>query len=246
MLELRGPIGGWFTWDGEVPRPVPRRRHRRRAGRRDDPHARRLGRADLLRVVAVGRTLDELAYADELERVRATLALTRAEPRRPGGRAVPTADEVAPLVAGVELAYVCGSAASRRTPRSCSSRAGSTRRPSASSSSARRATEAARLRPRRSAAGPGAQDVSTRAATRQSIPPDRTPGSTVQPGGLCKTGNSGATSIRGEMVAPLPSSLQRREGRACYGSGTVRGSGARRSPRCCPTTRCRRRWPGTT
>ena len=72
-------------------------------------YARRVGRADRLRVVAVGRTWDELPYADELAASGALVALTR-EDR--GGRygAPPSPREVAPLADGVERAYVCGSA----------------------------------------------------------------------------------------------------------------------------------------
>src|SRR6187402_723482 len=63
VLELRGPIGRWFVWDtksrvlclvggtGVVPAVAMART------------ARRLGRTDLLRIAAMGRTPDELAYA---------------------------------------------------------------------------------------------------------------------------------------------------------------------------------------
>ena len=79
VLELRGPIGRWFVWDtksrvlclvggtGVVPAVAMART------------ARRLGRTDLLRIAAMGRTPDELAYAAELERYGATLAFTRAD-----------------------------------------------------------------------------------------------------------------------------------------------------------------------
>ena len=70
--------------------------------------ARHLGRSDLLRVVAVARSPEELPYADELARAGATIAYTRhATGGRPPGP--PTADELSPLLAGAELAYVCGS-----------------------------------------------------------------------------------------------------------------------------------------
>ena len=71
--------------------------------------ARRLGRTDLLRIAAMGRTREELAYAPELERYGATLAFTRRRRRRPAGRTLQTA-ELAPLLGGVDLGYVCGSA----------------------------------------------------------------------------------------------------------------------------------------
>ena len=187
VLELRGPIGRWFVWDTRTPvlclvggtGVVPAVAMARTA--------RRLGSTDLLRIAAMARDRDTLAYAPELERFGATTAYTRAEvgDRPPGPF---TVEEVTPMLEGVELGYVCGSArfAAYAEELLVSVRHGSRGDP-------RRALRAhGRLRPpgpaTRSAAGPGAHDVSTRAATRQSIPPDRTPGSTVQPGGRCKTG----------------------------------------------------------
>jgi ferredoxin-NADP reductase len=71
--------------------------------------ARRLGRTDLLRVVAVGRNPETLPYAAELARAGALLAYTRHDTEtRPAG--APTAAELTPLLDGVDLAYVCGSA----------------------------------------------------------------------------------------------------------------------------------------
>ncbi|NYE35720.1 ferredoxin-NADP reductase [Nocardioides cavernae] len=109
VLELRGPIGRWFVWDGRTPAlclvggtgVVPAVAMARTA--------RRLGRTDLLRIAAVGRAPDELAYAPELQRYGADLAWTRADVdgRAPGAF---TADELAPLVEGVGIAYACGSA----------------------------------------------------------------------------------------------------------------------------------------
>ena len=109
VLELRGPIGRWFRWDTFTPAlclvggtgVVPAVSMTRTA--------RRLGRSDLLRVVAVGRTPDELPYADELADAGAAIAFTRhpTDDRRPGP---PTRDEIVPLLDGVELAFVCGSA----------------------------------------------------------------------------------------------------------------------------------------
>ena len=109
VLELRGPIGRWFRWDTFTPAlclvggtgVVPAVSMTRTA--------RRLGRSDLLRVVAVGRTPDDLPYADELADAGAAIAFTRhpTDDRRPGP---PTRDEIVPLLDGVELAFVCGSA----------------------------------------------------------------------------------------------------------------------------------------
>ncbi|WP_297616681.1 FAD-binding oxidoreductase [Nocardioides sp.] len=109
VLELRGPIGRWFRWDtftpalclvggtGVVPAVAMTRA------------ARHLGRTDLLRVLAVGRSPGELPYADELAQAGATIAYTRhATGDRPP--APPHRAELAPLLVGAELAYVCGSA----------------------------------------------------------------------------------------------------------------------------------------
>ncbi len=109
VLEMRGPIGRWFTWDTATPAlclvggtgVVPAVSMTRTA--------RRLGRADLLRVVAVGRNPEMLPYAGELARTGATLAYTRHDSdTRPAGS--PTRDEIEPLLDGLDLAYVCGSA----------------------------------------------------------------------------------------------------------------------------------------
>jgi ferredoxin-NADP reductase len=109
-LEVRGPIGGWFVWDGETPAllvaggfgVVPFVAMLR--------HARAIGRLDLLRIAVSARTLDELPYADELADAGALIVLTR-EPRgiRPAGRL--TAEDLVPLWEPGQTAYVCGSAA---------------------------------------------------------------------------------------------------------------------------------------
>ena len=108
VLEVRGPIGRWFTWDTTTPAlclvggtgVVPAVAMTRAA--------RHAGRPELLRVVAVGRSPDELPYDAELARAGATVAYTRhATETRPAGP--PTPEEVTPLLEGVELAYVCGS-----------------------------------------------------------------------------------------------------------------------------------------
>ena len=108
VLELRGPIGRWFVWDtrtsalclvggtGVVPAVAMIRT------------ARRLGRAERLVVVAVGRNPETLPYLEELRQAPATIAFTRhGDGDRPAGP--PSREEVLPLLDSVELFYVCGS-----------------------------------------------------------------------------------------------------------------------------------------
>ena len=98
-LELRGPLGGWFTWDLVTPAVclvggtgvVPAISMLRAAAR--------AGVTDRIRVLAVGRSPVELPYADELRERGGTLAFTRhALPDRPAGP--PTAAEVAAAADG--------------------------------------------------------------------------------------------------------------------------------------------------
>ncbi|RFU23077.1 FAD-binding oxidoreductase [Geodermatophilus marinus] len=109
-LEVRGPIGGWFVWDGATPAllvaggvgVVPFVSMVRTAAE--------LGRTDLLRVAVSTRTLAELAYADELAAAGALVVTTR-EPHgiRPAGRLAPA--DLVPLWEPGQTCYVCGSAA---------------------------------------------------------------------------------------------------------------------------------------
>src|SRR3954454_12291034 len=109
-LEVRGPIGGWFVWDGATPAllvgggtgVVPFLAMLR--------EARRLSRTDLLRIAVSSRTLVELPYAMELMDAGALIVLTRE----------PYGDRAAARLMGAELmslwepgrtTYVCGSAA---------------------------------------------------------------------------------------------------------------------------------------
>ena len=109
-LEVRGPIGGWFVWDGDSPAllvgggsgVVPLMAMLR--------HARRTGTERLVRLVLSVRSPDDLYYADELPGPETTIIFTRLAPEsaaRPVGRLA-----VADLGAIDERAtvYVCGSA----------------------------------------------------------------------------------------------------------------------------------------
>jgi len=108
-LELRGPIGGWFVWDGTpavgiaggtgvVPLVAMLR------------HAQHIGAQNLLHLAVSSRTLAELPYADELAAAHATIALSRE--RSANGRAAGrlTATEVAPYLDLASSYYICGSA----------------------------------------------------------------------------------------------------------------------------------------
>ena len=108
-LELRGPIGGWFVWDGSAPAVgvaggtglVPLVSMLR--------HARDLGRPDLISVVVSARTRAELPYPDELG--DQTVLLTReALDGRAAGRLA--AADLAPVLdrSPGAAVYVCGSA----------------------------------------------------------------------------------------------------------------------------------------
>ncbi len=109
-LEVRGPVGGWFAWAGDVPAllvgggsgQVPLAAMLRYA------HA--LGRPDLVRMLVSVRTPQDLFYG--LGGPEVSVVHTRVAPAgslRPAGRL--THDDVAPLVRGGETAYVCGSPA---------------------------------------------------------------------------------------------------------------------------------------
>jgi ferredoxin-NADP reductase len=112
VLEVRGPVGGWFAWTGDSPAllvgggsgQVPLTAMLR--------HARAAGRPDLVRMIVSVRTSRDLYYGSELHVPQVTPVFTRTAPdgsARPAGRLV--LDDVAPLVRGGETAYVCGSPA---------------------------------------------------------------------------------------------------------------------------------------
>ena len=108
-LEVRGPIGGWFVWDGVTPAlavgggtgVVPLVSILR--------HARAIGRPDLVCLAAAARTAAELPYADEILEGCHVVALSREI--GPAGRAAGrlTVADLAPFVRNDQIAYVCGS-----------------------------------------------------------------------------------------------------------------------------------------
>jgi ferredoxin-NADP reductase len=109
-LEVRGPIGGWFVWDGESPATligggsgvVPLMAMLRLA--------RQEARPDLVHLVVSVRTPDDLLFADELRGEDATVVYTRAAPPatdRPVGRL--TRSDLAGVLLPDATVYVCGS-----------------------------------------------------------------------------------------------------------------------------------------
>jgi ferredoxin-NADP reductase len=114
-LEVRGPIGGWFAWDGVTPAlavgggtgVVPLVSMLR--------HARDLGHPERVCLVAAGRTFAELPYAEEIVGGCDLVVLSR-EPSpagRPPGRL--GADDLVPHLRGQQVVFVCGSAAFAET-----------------------------------------------------------------------------------------------------------------------------------
>ena len=109
-IEVRGPIGGFFVWEGDTPALllaggsgiVPLMSMLRLA--------RKTMRSDLLRLVVSVRSADDLYYADELVGPETRVVYTRLPPpgvTRPAGRI--TADDIAPLIVPDTTVYVCGS-----------------------------------------------------------------------------------------------------------------------------------------
>jgi ferredoxin-NADP reductase len=108
-LEVRGPIGGWFIWDGTTPAlligggsgVVPVMSMLRLA--------RRVGAMAHL-LVSV-RTPDDVIYADALAPDDATVLYTRTAPTgvsRPPGRIA--VEDIAPHVVDEVTVFICGSA----------------------------------------------------------------------------------------------------------------------------------------
>ena len=110
-LEVRGPIGGWFVWDGSSPAlliaggsgVVPLMAMLRVARRQ--PHQ------SLVHLLVSAREPSDLIYASELVGDDATVLFTRASPTdtsRAPGRI--TVDDIRPHVRSNATVYVCGSA----------------------------------------------------------------------------------------------------------------------------------------
>jgi ferredoxin-NADP reductase len=110
-LEVRGPIGGWFVWDGSTPAVlvgggsgvVPLMAMLRQA-RRDG------GPGHPLRLVVSVRSPEDLLYAGELEGPDASVVYTRRPPAgwpRPAGRL--TLGDLPALPSPDARGYVCGS-----------------------------------------------------------------------------------------------------------------------------------------
>lgn len=109
VLEVRGPIGGWFVWRADRPAigvgggsgVVPLVSMLRQA--RED------GVDGLLNLAVAARSLADLPYGEELVDADAVIALSRESFRlRPAGRV--TDVDLIPLIAAQQDAYVCGSA----------------------------------------------------------------------------------------------------------------------------------------
>jgi ferredoxin-NADP reductase len=109
-LEVRGPIGGWFVWDGTTPAVllgggsgvVPLMAMLRLA--------RATGRSELVRLVVSVRSPTDLYYRGEVGGAETTILYTREAPTtsaRPPGRL--TVDDLTPVLLPDATAYVCGS-----------------------------------------------------------------------------------------------------------------------------------------
>ncbi|HUC14634.1 MAG TPA: FAD-binding oxidoreductase [Acidimicrobiales bacterium] len=109
-LEIRGPIGGWFVWEGASPAVlvgggsgvVPLMAMLRLA--------RNLGRPELVRLVVSVRSPADLYYSDELPGPESLVVYTRSAPAgygRPPGHL--NASDLAPALLPGATGYICGS-----------------------------------------------------------------------------------------------------------------------------------------
>jgi ferredoxin-NADP reductase len=110
-LEVRGPIGGWFVWRGDVPAlllgggsgVVPLMSMLR--------WARQHGRNDDVRLVVSVRTPDDLYYGGEITGPETSIVYSRVAPAgHPRGPGRITADDLRGVILPTAVAYVCGSA----------------------------------------------------------------------------------------------------------------------------------------
>lgn len=110
-LEVRGPIGRWFVWDGSTPAlligggsgVVPLMAMLRQA--------RRLERSHLLRLVVSVRSPADLYYPEEISGPETTVVYTREAPpdwERPPARL--RAEDLIPALREDVMVYICGSA----------------------------------------------------------------------------------------------------------------------------------------
>jgi ferredoxin-NADP reductase len=115
-FEVRGPVGGWFVWRGDLPAflvgggsgVVPLMSMLR--------FARQLGRPELVRLLVSVRSPESLYFADEIVGPETTVIYTRAAPdgsARAAGRI--SVDDVNGAIVSDELIYVCGSASFANT-----------------------------------------------------------------------------------------------------------------------------------
>jgi ferredoxin-NADP reductase len=111
VLDVRGPIGGWFVWDGRSPALligggagiVPLMSMLRLARRDPAPPP--------IHLIVSARSSDDLIYAAELVGDDVSVVYSRIAPAssaRPAGRL--TADDIAPFVDADATTFICGSA----------------------------------------------------------------------------------------------------------------------------------------
>jgi ferredoxin-NADP reductase len=110
-LDVRGPIGGWFVWDGTTPAlligggsGVVPLMSMLRLGRRQPPQS-------MVHMIVSVRAPEDLIYASEMTGADVTVVFTRASvpgADRPPGRL--GADDLAPHAGTGATVFVCGSA----------------------------------------------------------------------------------------------------------------------------------------
>ena len=117
-LEVRGPIGGFFAWDGGTPAllvgggsgVVPLMSMLRQSRRQSSRQSSTDGHTRLARLIVSARSPLDLYYADELRGPDVLVLYTREAPPEAGraaGRL--TVRDVTPFLRGGETVFVCGS-----------------------------------------------------------------------------------------------------------------------------------------